>query len=160
VEFIKYGAETKGYDEPVLTMFADYFTEINAGIPKKYLPKILSIIADETKGYDIWLYLCLKDDELIGFVMAQIDVKENPACKREGWGFIREFYIIPAQRRKGFAEKMCGMVEERLYASGAKGIYLTANTNTGEPFWAAMGYVFTGIIDESNNNKYMEKGKV
>lgn len=160
--FILYDKDQSGHYETFLPMFSDYFDEIcsdkpDDNIPKEYLPKILGIIGDETKKYAIWLYLCVKGQEPVGFAMAQIDTTDNPLCKREGWGFIREFYIVPSYRRKGYAKQMCELIENVIYTNGARDIYLTANQKTGVPFWEAMGYTFSGVVDEKNGNKIYEK---
>ena len=145
-----------------LEMLSAYFDEICAdkpedNIPKQYLPRILDTIIDETKKYELWAYMCVLGAEKIGFCIFQIDTKENPLCKREGWGFIREFYIASAYRREGYATRMCTMAENVLREKGAEDIYLTANAKTGEPFWRAMGYVYAGGCDDKNGNKIYEK---
>lgn len=165
VEFVLYTKDQLNHYNSFLTMLSDYFDETFSNnpedkIPKKYLPKILDTIGDNTKKYTVWSYLCIKNNEPIGFVMAQIDEIENPLCKREGWGFIREFYIIPTCRRKGFAQQMCKFIENVIYRNGAKDIYLTADPNLGIPFWEAMGYVYSGKIEDANGNRIYEKNIV
>lgn len=162
LEFVLYSKDLLNHYDSFLQMLSDYFDEICAdkpedNIPKKYLPKILDTISNETKKYTIWLYLCIKNNEPIGFAMAQIDTKDNPLCKREGWGFIREFYIISGFRRKGYAKQMCEFIENVIYSHGAKDIYLDASANTGVSFWESMGYIYSGKINDKNGNKTYEK---
>lgn len=125
--------------------------------PKHFIPKLLEIISEEITRYKEWLYFCQKNNDFIGFSIFQIDTPDNPLCKREGWGFIREFYIIPSHRRKGYAKQMCEFAERKLLEDGLRNIYLTADPNAGIPFWEAMGYVYSGKIDEKNGNKIFEK---
>jgi GNAT superfamily N-acetyltransferase len=162
LEFVLYNETVVNYYDEFLEMLSEYFDEIfsdkpEENIPKKYLPKIINIIIDESKKCPLWVYLCIHNNKVIGFVIAQIDTKENVLCKREGWGFIREFYITQHCRRKGYASQMCKFIENVVYANGAKDIYLTANRNTGEPFWESMEYIYSGITDEKNGNKIYEK---
>lgn len=162
LEFILYNKDTANHFDTFLGLLSGYFDEIcfnkpENNIPKKYLPRILSTISDETKKYTIWAFLCVHKNNPIGFVIAQIDTKDNPLCKRVGWGFIREFYIIPEYRRRGYATEMSRFIEHVIYQNGAENIYLTADSNTGEPFWESMGYLFSGECDDTNGNKLYEK---
>lgn len=147
------------------SMLVDYFDETFVNnpqdkVPKHFIPKLLKIFADETTKYNEWLYLCKKDDTFIGFSVFQIDTPDNPLCKREGWGFIREFYIIPMQRRKGYAKRMCEYVEEKLFEYSPDNIYLTSDPNNGIYFWEAMGYIYSGKVDDKNGNKIYEKHRI
>lgn len=162
ITFISYDKENIKHYEGFLRLFTDYFDEICSDepenkIPTHVMPKIINIIGEETQKYKEWLYLCYKDADLIGFSLAQIDTLDNPMCKRIGWGFIREFYIIPSCRRNGFAKQMCNFTENLIAKNGVNNIYLTADANIGIPFWEAMGYSFTGKIDDKNGNRIYEK---
>jgi GNAT superfamily N-acetyltransferase len=161
ISFISYDKENINHYEGFLRLFSDYLDEVCLGkpennIPKHIMPKIIDIIGQEIEKYKEWLYLCYKDTDLIGFSLAQIDTPDNPMCKRTGWGFIREFYIIPSCRRNGFAKQMCNFIEKAIVINGTNNIYLTASDN-GIPFWETMGYNFTGKIDDKNGNKIYEK---
>ncbi|MDR1704021.1 MAG: GNAT family N-acetyltransferase [Clostridiales bacterium] len=143
-------------------MLIDYFDEITWSnpqdkVPKRFIPKLLEIIAEETSKYKEWLYLCGKGSEFIGFCLFQIDTPDNPMCKREGWGFIREFYVIPSYRHKGYARQMCIFAENKILEYKPAGIYLTADPNNGIPFWRAMGYSYSNKVDEKNQNEIYEK---
>jgi GNAT superfamily N-acetyltransferase len=128
-------------------------------VPNQYITKLLKIIADETAKYKEYLYFCKTDDSFIGFSAFQIDTLDNPLCKREGWGFIREFYIIPEQRRKGYAKRMCEFVEDKLLQF-TNNIYLTSDPYNGIPFWEAMGYIYSGQIDDKNGLKIYVKHRL
>ncbi len=157
MHFVIYSREQAEHREAFAQLFSDYFDELFAdhpkdNIPKHILPRIVDIIGEETQKYKEWLYLCVQDNAFIGFALFQIDTPDNPMCKRPGWGFIREFCIVPAHRRKGYAKAMCRFAEEVLGQNGANKIYLTADATTGVPFWAAVGYSFTGEYDDKNGN--------
>lgn len=59
---------------------------------------------------------------------------------------------IPEQRRKGYAKRMCEFVEEKLLEHSPDNIYLTSDPINGIPFWEAMGYIYSGRIDDKNGN--------
>jgi ribosomal protein S18 acetylase RimI-like enzyme len=160
--FVSYDKGNINHYKGFSKLFSNYFDEICSDnpentIPKHIMPKIINIIGEETQKYKEWLYLCYKEVNLIGFSIFQIDTPDNPMCKRTGWGFIREFYIIPSYRRNGYAKQMCNFVEKIILNNGANNIYLTANANNGIPFWEAMGYCFAKQIDEKNGNRIYEK---
>jgi GNAT superfamily N-acetyltransferase len=162
LDFVPYDKDNINHYESFLKLFSDYFDEIcvdkpDENIPKHVMPRIINIIGEETSKYNEWLYLCRNCTEIIGFVLAQIDTPDNPMCKREGWGFIREFYINPSFRRKGYAKQMCEFIEKIIRKNGSSDIYLTSDAKTGVPFWEAMGYVFFGKVDDKNGNKIYEK---
>ena len=47
----------------------------------------------------------LKDgDTYAGFVIYQKDDIDNEWNFKEGWGDVREIYVIPSKRRKGYGE--------------------------------------------------------
>lgn len=162
VDFIQYNKDNDNHYQIFIKLFSEYFDEIctdkpEKNIPKHVMPRIVKIIGEETAKYKEWLYLCSMGVDIIGFALAQIDTHDNPMCKREGWGFIREFYIIPSFRKRGYAREMCFLLEKIIFDNGANHIYLTADPNTGVPFWEKMGYVFSGNIDDKNGNKIYEK---
>jgi len=163
IQFAMYSGEDKSCSEAFLRLLSDYFDGIFANrpedaIPKEYLPKILEHITNGTQHFVMWTYLCVVDGEVIGFAIGQVDTKENTQwCRREGWGFIREFYIDPAHRRKGYATLMYRVLEGKILSHGAKDLYLTTATATGVSFWESVGYADSGQIYEGNGGRIFEK---
>ncbi len=160
--FIPFDAGNIHHCSCLENMLTDYFDETFANnpqdkVPTRFIPKLLKIIGEETRKYKEWLYFCAIDGLFIGFSIFQVDTPDNPMCKREGWGFIREFYIIPSHRRNGFAKQMYQFVEKKLLEDRPRNIYLTSDPNNGIPFWEAMGYVYSGKTDNANENKIYEK---
>ena len=162
IQLAMYSSEDTSRSDAFLRLLSDYFDELFAekpeeNIPKEHLPKILAQITNETKNYMLWAYLCLAGSEAIGFSIGQIDSKENPWCKREGWGFIREHYIASGHRRKGYATELYQALEEKLLSHGTKNLYLTTDTAAGASFWESVGYADSGQIYPGNGGRIFEK---
>lgn len=90
--------------------------------------------------------LAVLNNEIIGMAIYQIDTPQSDWCKREGWGFIREFFISPEHRRKGFGTILAEYAEHRLREKTDR-LYLTADDAV--EFWSSCGYALT---DEHNDN--------
>jgi GNAT superfamily N-acetyltransferase len=101
-----------------------------------------------------WLLLCRAGDEYVGFINAQVDSPEFDWNKREGWGFQREIYVIPAYRGQGLSRLLVDETERLMRAAGAAQVYLTSET---PEFWMKLGYRFTGEIDSDNDGQIGEK---
>ena len=123
-------------------------------IPPSYVPKILVRIAEMLYQGDFWVYLAREKGTLCGFVIAQIDSEGKDWCKRPGWGFIRELYVLPGHRGKGIAGKLVRHAEASLLQSGASQVYLTTDLSG---FWETMGYLDTGEVYEGNGGKIYTK---
>jgi len=123
-------------------------------IPPSYVPKILTRVAEMLAQGKFWVYLAREKSKLCGFVIAQIDGEGKDWCKRPGWGFIRELYVLPGYRGKGIAGKLVRRAEASLLQGGASQIYLTSDL-TG--FWEALGYENSGEIYEGNGGKIYTK---
>jgi hypothetical protein len=116
--FVSFDFKNPLHYDTLSVMLPDYFDETFTNntkyrVPNYFIPKLIRIIADETSKYNEWLYFCKKENNFIGFSFFQIDTLDNPLYKSEGWGFIREFYIIPSKRRNGYAKKMCYFMENK-----------------------------------------------
>ena len=164
ISCVQYNKEDPEHYAAFSQLFSDYLDEIfsdnpDDNLPKHVLPRIINTIVEETQKYKEWLYLCAEVSTYIGFAMFQIDTPDNPMCKRNGWGFIREFYIVPSQRKKGHAKSLCNFIEEIMAENNGSDIYLTAD-KTSESFWEAVGYTFSGAYDDVNGNKIYEKRRI
>lgn len=104
----------------------------------------------------IEISLILDNDIPFGFGIYQIDSPQSDWCKKEGWGFIREFYIDKAYRKKGHGLSLVNSIQQALWSKGAENIYLTSDDAI--EFWKAIGYTDTGDI-ESNGNTILVKNK-
>ncbi len=99
--------------------------------------------------------LAFVDSEPAGFAIYQVDSEESDWCKRPGWGFIREFCVVPPCRRKGVGRALAAYAEKAL-APETDRFYLTAHDRNAAGFWTACGYRETGEIDK-NGGSIMEK---
>ena len=88
-----------------------------------------------------WLALFRLGQEHIGFCHFKIDRDERP-----GWGYIMEFYIIPAKRRKGFGRRCCALANEILRKQGVEVVWLASDPQA-EEFWRACGFRETGEFE-------------
>lgn len=126
-------------------LFTDYYTELDCD---EDIPRLLSeyIIPDLLAGLikiDV-----LKDGETFaGFVIYQIDDIDNEWNKKEGWGDIREIYVIPSLRRKGLGKFLLYTAEFKLKESGADKCYALPN-EAAEIFFNACGYEKGNEYDE------------
>ncbi len=140
-------------------MFNSYFIEIGHVVPKEILiVKLLDgLILEQYKNGIISIYV-MKDENMYGFIIFQIDNDNSDWNKRPGWGFIREFYIIPTLRNKGLGSKMIKKVECLLKEKEVKNIYLTSNKNERtKQFYIKNGYIDEGIVDEISKLSYFFK---
>ena len=96
----------------------------------------------------------LNGDVFTGFSVYQIDSAKSDWCKRPGWGFIREFYVVPQYRKQGTGRLLADHTEAALRTMGAKQLYLTSTG--GIPFWQSCGWDLTGELC-SNEQYILEK---
>jgi len=130
------------------------YADPHDAVPPSAVPKILSIIAESLAQGDFWVYLAQEKDGLCGFVIAQVDGEGKDWCKRPGWGFIRELYVLPSHRGRGIAGKLVRRAEASMLQASASQVYLTTDL-TG--FWEAMGYTNSGEVYPGNGGKIYEK---
>jgi GNAT superfamily N-acetyltransferase len=137
-------------------MFCTYFrNDLKIEITDDEVEAISLEIADSLISNVTLLDLLLLDEELIGFIIYQIDHINSSWCEREGWGFIREIYIARSMRGKGFGAKLVDHAEKVLYDKGAEHIYLTSD-EAGE-FWSLCGYKKTDKASTINHCTIYEK---
>jgi GNAT superfamily N-acetyltransferase len=105
--------------------------------------------------HDRHLELCYDCDTLIGFHYAKVDHEGHKGFIKPE--FIMEFYVIPEHRRKGYGKLMFNRLESLFSSHSTKRMYLTADKITGEPFWTALCFKFTGEVSPENNQNIFEK---
>jgi len=121
-------------------LFVRYFID---DLPEEVIrAKICPFLFESWKRGVMEIFLARGEDRHIGFGICQIDRPESDWCKRPGWGFIREFYVDPAFRRRGVGRALCARIEDRLREMGAARAYLTSGGAV--PFWLALGYADSG----------------
>ncbi|MDE7401406.1 MAG: GNAT family N-acetyltransferase [Clostridia bacterium] len=95
-------------------------------------------------------------DEIIGFVIFQIDDVINDWNFKEGCGDVREIYVAPAHRKKGLGRALLQYAEAELIKSGAEEIY-TLPVEESEKFFLKCGYSDTGEYCAEADNKVFGK---
>ena len=95
--------------------------------------------------------------EIAGFIIYQIDSEKSDWCERPGAGFIREFYVVPAHRRKSLGSLLIKRSDEMLKKMGTKDVYLASAKDDGViAFYEKNGYHKTGTFTD-DGQEYMEK---
>lgn len=119
------------------TLFSSYYEELGCDddvehlIEEYILPDLLSGLL----SIDI-----LQDGETYaGFVIYQTDDIDNEWNFKEGWGDIRELYIIPSHRRQGLGRFLLYTAEMKLRESGTNKAYCLPSEES-ESFFVSCGY--------------------
>ena len=118
-------------------LFKDYYAELGCSDDTAHLVDEY-ILPDMLAGL---LHIDLIEDEgeISGFVIYQIDDITNEWNLKEGWGDIREIYIIPSRRKQGLGKFLLYSAEMKLKEAGAEKAYcLPYESST--PFFTACGY--------------------
>ena len=136
------------------TLFSSYYQELGCEddtahlIDEYILPDLLAGLI----SIDI-----LEDGEIFaGFVIYQIDDIENEWNFKEGWGDIRELYIIPSRRRQGLGKFLLYTAEMKLKESGTNKAYCLPSEES-EKFFTACGYERTAGYNAELDSIVYEK---
>ena len=132
-----------------------YMTELKCDIPEEIIRgKLMDLIDRQCASGVIHADLAIEDTVCIGFSIYQIDSVESDWCKRPGWGFIREFYVIPSFRNHGYGKALAAHTVQQLKSMGAQNLYLTSTEAV--PFWQKCGWSRTQTLC-SNDQYILEK---
>ena len=136
------------------TLFSSYYQELGCDddtahlIDEYILPDLLAGLIN----IDI-----LQDGEkYAGFVIYQIDDIDNEWNFKEGWGDIRELYIIPSHRRQGLGKFLLYTAEMKLKERGADKAYCLPSEES-ESFFTACGYERTAGYNAELDSIVYEK---
>lgn len=131
-------------------MFVDYFTQdFKINLTEQDFEEICSTIESYIKT-GVYLDMLAINGVLKGFVNYQIDTEDKDWCQKEGWGCIREIYVSPDSRKKGYGKALAFHAESKLKDLTATDIYLTCDDN--KDFWLGLGYYDTGEICTANDS--------
>jgi len=146
---------TTAHKHILAALMADYMAELESDIPREIvLGKLADLIDRQCADRIIQLDLAMGEACCVGFSVYQIDTEKSDWCKRPGWGFIREFYVVPAYRKGGTGKALAAHTELQLRNMGAEALYLTS---TGAvPFWEKCGWKLTEELC-SNGQYILEK---
>lgn len=125
--------------------------------PIDFIEKWIKIIIQIQGDNDRHLELCYDDKTLIGFLYGKIDRPEHNGFIKVGYGYIMEFFVLPEHRRNGYGKEMFLHLEKLFKQDGAKRMYLTSASITGNPFWESLGFVNTGEKSPENDQEIYEK---
>lgn len=134
-------------------------SHIGTSTPEGIIPKITKSMIDKLND-SRYLKIVFIDNEPVGFCYAKIDKIGDKGDIRPGWGYIMEFFIRSAFRRKGFGKELARSCEQFFKDNGVKNIWLTADDITGIPFWKALGYRDIGEISKENNQMIFIKSLI
>lgn len=128
----------------------------NAETPKHLIPRITRSMIDKLDESRL-LRMALDDGEAIGFCYAKIDKEGDRGLIRPGWGYMMEFFVHPAHRRKGIGRRLTDACEAFFAGHGVHHVWLTADAVTGVPFWLSCGYSDSGADSPENGQRIFEK---
>lgn len=134
-------------------LFCNYYAELDCEDDPLHLFDEYVLPDLEAGLFDV----AVADDGLIaGFAVFQIDDIINDWNFKEGCGDLRELYVAPAFRNRGFGRKLLEFCENRLLQSGAAEIY-TLPVEESESFFLKNGYADTGEYCADADNKVFGK---
>ena len=128
----------------------------NTETPKHLIPRITQSMIDKLCE-DRVLLLVYENSEAVGFCYAKVDRAGDRGLIRPGWGYMMEFFVSTAHRRKGIGRMLAERCEAFFISRGADDVWLTADAVTGIPFWLSCGYLETGDISPENGQAIFEK---
>jgi len=129
--------------------------DYNIPLTEKQLEELCKEISIVVVEGIVFLDLLFIDGEVTGFINYQVDTPESDWCEKENWGCIRETYISPNARKKGYGKELVKYTENKLWDLNVPNIYLT--TDYTIDFWVKMGYRNTGEICDKNDGNILVK---
>lgn len=126
-------------------LFTEYYSELDCGENVKHLVDEY-ILPDLLAGL-IRIELLKDGDTYAGFVIYQKDDIDNEWNFKEGWGDVREIYVIPSKRRKGYGKFLLYTAELKMRESGLDRAYCLP-CDGAEKFFEACGYKKGGEYSE------------
>ena len=123
--------------EAFQNLFKEYYAELGCADDTAHLVDEY-IIPDLLAGL-LHIDLLTVDGKTSGFVIYQIDDINNDWNLKEGWGDIREIYVVPSHRKKGLGKLLLYTAEMKLGEAGATRAYCLPYESS-LPFFTACGY--------------------
>ncbi len=93
----------------------------------------------ESTYYPVQYYLRAGEDEVLGGLLGQI---------WGGWLHIKNVWVAPPARGKGYAARMVTMAEEYAKTRGCRGAHLETFSFQARPLYEKLGYAVFGQIDD------------
>lgn len=143
------------YEKDWRDVFAQYWAYItNYKVTKEQIKSCQDYILNQVIENKVFMFLCVDNNKVIGFSISQIDNENSDWNRSPGYGFIREFFILSNQRKKGCGKMLAHHTIKNLFLKGSKNIYLDTDKNAKE-FWIKCGFISTGKFDEDNSNEIL-----
>ncbi len=145
------------------TLWIDFINEVNANEGKtQELEQIVDgfrkRVNIQGSRKDMHFEIAFLNGAPIGIAMFAIDLGTVYGLLEKGYGTVMGFYIHPKHRRCGFGKQFWLHIEETLRADGATKFYLCPDSVTGVPFWTAMEFEDSGLIDpDDKKNIYIKR---
>ncbi|MDR3310415.1 MAG: GNAT family N-acetyltransferase [Oscillospiraceae bacterium] len=148
MERLKYMQLLRG-DAQHIRLLAELLTDYNREIAPEWTERSAELavrLIGETGASGSHLEIVFAPQEsggqsVAGFVWGQID--------SAGRGFVREFYVKPEYRRRGYGSDIFRHLESCFARDGAAEAWLTAGDSARE-FWESVGFVKTGVTADFN----------
>lgn len=137
-----------------LRLFKDYYAELDCNEDAAHLVDEY-VLPDLLAGL-IYIDLIRDGEIFAGFVIYQTDDIDNDWNFMEGWGDIREIYIIPSLRRTGLGKFILFTAEMKLKERGTDKAYALP-TPEAEQFFISCGYEKTEAYDDELECYVFEK---
>ena len=125
------------YADKFAKMFCDYYDELGCDEDGEHLVREY-ILPDLLAGL-LKVDLIEDDGALCGSCIYQTDEPGNEWNFKDGWGDIREIYIVMQRRRRGLGKFLLYTAEMKLKEAGAKDIYALPD-DEADDFFVACGY--------------------
>lgn len=114
------------------------------GNKKMFFELFDSIISNSSFSNSDYFIVMKSAEELIGFASISI-TSTNVVDISYPYGEVKDFYISPKHRRKGYGRILNHHIEKIFDENGTNTILLSPDPISGIDFWKAMGYYDTGI---------------
>lgn len=146
LEYLQLQKDSAEHHQLLTVLLTDYNREIAPEYTDRSAELAKMILDDlDSPGWYCHIGYAVAEDggwHEIGFAWGQID--------KNGKGFLREFYIKPGHRRRGYGTDMYRNLEQCFAGSGASRVWLTADAGA-ELFWQRLGFANTGDIAAFND---------
>ena len=137
-------------------MLTAYFKDdLKKDWPCHVVERISEFILSQCRDEILEILLLFEREEMAGFAICQVDSPASDWCKREGWGFIREFYIAPPYRLTGKGRFLAERTEMLLKEKQSEQVYLT--TSDALAFWLHCGYSIDSFDEKEKMYTLMKK---
>ena len=144
----------KNYISHFKRLFTEYYSELDCGEDIAHL--LDEYILPDFEAGLIKIAIAFDGGDAVGFIIYQIDDIDNEWNYKEGWGDIREIFVVPSHRRRGFARALIDEAEAHLRNTGAEKAYCLP-CGSAIPLFTACGYKNTANYDEEFDCFVFEK---